>query len=80
MKRWVKIIAYVIYVILDNAKYHFSGIVQEYVENSRIQLVFLPSYSPDIVVNLSLAIFFLLSKQDAGLDRFFLKEFQNHIF
>lgn len=41
-------LATVIYVILDNAKYHFSGVVQEYVKNSRIQLIFLPSYSPEL--------------------------------
>jgi len=41
-------LATIIYVILDNAKYHFSGVVQEYVKNSRIQLVFLPSYSPEL--------------------------------
>ena len=37
-----------IYMILDNAKYHFAGIVQEYVANSKIKLVFLPSYSPQL--------------------------------
>ncbi len=37
-----------IYVILDNAKYHFSKLVQEYVNNSRVKLVFLPSYSPEL--------------------------------
>ena len=37
-----------IYVILDNAKYHYSGPVLEYVKNSRIKLVFLPSYSPEL--------------------------------
>lgn len=41
-------LAAVIYVILDNAKYHFSRAVFEYVENSKIQLVFLPSYSPEL--------------------------------
>ena len=35
-------------VILDNAKYHYSNIVRDYVENSRIDLVFLPSYSPNL--------------------------------
>ena len=35
-------------VILDNAKYHYSTLVKEYVENSRIELVFLPSYSPNL--------------------------------
>lgn len=37
-----------IYVILDNAKYHYSIEVQEWVKNnSKIKLVFLPSYSPE---------------------------------
>lgn len=37
-----------IYVILDNAKYHYSASVREYCETSRIRLVFLPSYSPEL--------------------------------
>jgi transposase len=41
-------LAATIYVILDNAKYHFSGVVLEYVKSSRIQLIFLPSYSPEL--------------------------------
>jgi transposase len=36
-----------IYVLLDNAKYHFSGIVQEYVKTSKIKLVPIPAYSPE---------------------------------
>jgi len=36
-----------IYVLLDNAKYHFSGIVQGSVKNSKIKLVPLPAYSPE---------------------------------
>lgn len=40
-------LATTIYVILDNAKYHFSHEVQEWVKNSKIKLVFLPSYSPE---------------------------------
>ena len=35
-------------VILDNAKYHYSKLVREYVSESRIDLVFLPSYSPNL--------------------------------
>lgn len=35
-------------VILDNAKYHYSKIVQDYMATSRIDLVFLPSYSPNL--------------------------------
>ncbi len=38
-----------IIMILDNAKYHYSKDVQEYLNNgSRIRLVFLPSYSPNL--------------------------------
>lgn len=37
-----------IYVILDNARYHYSKIVNEFIETSRIKLVFLPSYSPNL--------------------------------
>ena len=38
-----------LHIILDNARYHYSGPVQEYLEkNSRINLVFLPSYSPEL--------------------------------
>lgn len=36
-----------IYVILDNAKYHFAGIVREYVKGSKIKLIPLPAYSPE---------------------------------
>jgi len=41
-------LAVTIYVILDNAKYHYSSAVQEWEKNSRIKLVFLPSYSPEL--------------------------------
>jgi len=37
-----------IQVILDNAKYHYSLEVQEYLKDSRVKLVFLPSYSPNL--------------------------------
>lgn len=37
-----------IFVILDNAKYHYSKTVQEYIKSSRIKLIFLPSYSPNL--------------------------------
>jgi len=37
-----------IHVILDNARYHYSRIVREYLQNSRINLVFLPIYSPHL--------------------------------
>ena len=35
-------------VILDNAKYHYSKVVRDYISTSRIDLVFLPSYSPNL--------------------------------
>lgn len=37
-----------IVLILDNAKYHFSKEVKEYLNTSRIRLVPLPSYSPNL--------------------------------
>lgn len=40
--------ASVIHIVLDNAKYHYSQAVQDYVKNSRINLVFQPSYSPEL--------------------------------
>lgn len=41
-------VASAIFVILDNARYHYSRSVQEFLKNSRIKLVFLPSYSPNL--------------------------------
>ena len=41
-------VATAIFVILDNARYHYSKMVQEFLKNSRIKLVFLPSYSPNL--------------------------------
>ena len=38
----------VIYVICDNARYYRSKLVKEYVEKSRIELVFLPPYSSNL--------------------------------
>jgi len=39
----------VIYIILDNARYYRSGKVQEFLnKNPRIQLMFLPPYSPNL--------------------------------
>ena len=35
-------------IILDNARYHYSKEVKEYIENSRIDLIFLPTYSPNL--------------------------------
>ena len=38
-----------LHIILDNARYHYSAEVKAYVnENSRINLVFLPAYSPEL--------------------------------
>lgn len=41
-------IASSIKVILDNAKYHYSKAVRDYIATSRVDLVFLPSYSPNL--------------------------------
>ncbi|WP_341755238.1 IS630 family transposase [Candidatus Tisiphia endosymbiont of Ptychoptera albimana] len=37
-----------IYLICDNARYHKSKTVKEYLVNSKIELVFLPPYSPNL--------------------------------
>jgi len=37
-----------IYCILDNARYYRARIVKEYLKTSKIELVFLPSYSPNL--------------------------------
>lgn len=37
-----------IYVICDNARYYRSKAVQEYPKDSRIKLVFLPAYAPNL--------------------------------
>lgn len=37
-----------IYVICDNARYYRSKLVGQFLETSKIQLVFLPSYSPNL--------------------------------
>lgn len=41
-------LAIAVYIILDNARYHYSKVVKEYLKESRIRLVFLPSYSPNL--------------------------------
>lgn len=38
----------VIYVICDNAKYYRSNLVQNHIKNSKIKLIFLPPYSPNL--------------------------------
>ena len=37
-----------IYVICDNARYYRSKAVKEYLKDSRIKLVFLPPYAPNL--------------------------------
>jgi transposase len=37
-----------IYCILDNARYYRALIVKEYLKTSKVKLVFLPSYSPNL--------------------------------
>ncbi len=41
-------LAATIFVILDNARYHYSRKVKAYLKNSQIKLIFLPSYSPNL--------------------------------
>lgn len=41
-------LAVIIYVICDNARYYRSRLVSQFLEASKIQLVFLPSYSPNL--------------------------------
>jgi transposase len=41
-------LAVIIYVICDNARYYRSKLVGKFLEISKIQLVFLPSYSPNL--------------------------------
>lgn len=41
-------LAVIIYVICDNARYYRSKLVGKFLETSKIQLVFLPSYSPNL--------------------------------
>lgn len=41
-------LAVTIHVILDNAKYHYSRKIRKFLEKSRINLIFLPSYSPNL--------------------------------
>ncbi len=37
-----------IYIIADNARYYRARVVKEYLETSRIKLIFLPAYSPNL--------------------------------
>lgn len=40
--------ASMVYIILDNAKYHYSKDVRAFLEGKKIKLVFLPTYSPNL--------------------------------
>lgn len=40
--------ANVIYIIADNARYYRSLVVRKYLEGSRIKIIFLPPYSPNL--------------------------------
>jgi transposase len=42
------LLAAILYVICDNARYYRSKLVGQFLETSKIQLVFLPSYSPNL--------------------------------
>ena len=41
-------LAEVIYIIADNAPYHRSTLIKEYLITSKIKIIFLPSYSPNL--------------------------------
>ena len=41
-------LAPIIYIILDNARYHYSKEVKDYLNGKNIKLVFLPTYSPNL--------------------------------
>ncbi len=48
-----------LYIILDNARYYSSKLVQEFVlENTRIEFVFLPPYTPNLYIIARLWKFF----------------------
>lgn len=63
-----------IIAILDNARYHYSKTVREFLKNSRIKLVFLPSYSPNLNLIERLWKFFkkkvLYNQYYPGIDAF----------
>jgi transposase len=44
----IREVAEVIYTICDNARYYRSKKVKEYLRKSKIELVFLPPYSPNL--------------------------------
>ena len=37
-----------IYIIVDNARYYRSRLLNEYIEGTKIKLIFLPPYSPNL--------------------------------
>ena len=37
-----------IYVVVDNARYYRCALVKEYLDTSKIELLFLPPYSPNL--------------------------------
>lgn len=41
-------LASMVYIILDNARYHYSKEVKEFLKGKKIKLVFLPTYSPNL--------------------------------
>lgn len=63
-----------IYVILDNARYHYSKAVRDFLERTKIKLVFLPSYSPNLNLIERLWKFFkkkvLYNKYHENIDTF----------
>ncbi len=63
-------------VILDNARYHYSKEVKKYLKDSRIKLVFLPSYSPNLNLIERLWKFF---KKKVLYNKYYknIKEFRN---
>jgi len=40
--------AQAIYIIVDNARYYHSLLLKKYIEGTKIKLIFLPSYSPNL--------------------------------
>ncbi len=41
-------LAHVIYVIADNARYYKSRMVRKYLETSKVRMIYLPPYSPNL--------------------------------
>jgi transposase len=68
------LLASTIYVILDNARYHYSRKVQRFLRGSKIKLIFLPSYSPNLNLIERLWKFFkkkvLYNTYYSGIDEF----------